>query len=346
MPRRRRAPGLLTRAQVVILVKQLLERAATEGMTKAQLVAAIGPSRTSPQTIQRALDELRERHEGQIRYSGRDQRWRLEAPLSMPLEAPERDDLLYQLYAEAMTKPLLGPRFVTRIRKIIEDVDDRFRQRGTPTDVPKHNAMTSTSTLASSIDLEILQRLHAACRRTAIRMRYGSPWKRGSNPPWQEIEPWAIRVMDGAVFLRAWSRARDGARTFRVAHIESVEDIADRKTATPRHSPPADPWEEDYSGFGIDLDRPGVAVIRFRGAIARWIARVSWHPTEQDVWLEPDDLLERTIAYRSCRELARRLASVIDGIESIEPRELREEVFGLFARSKAMSRMRRPKRST
>ena len=82
-------------------------------------------------------------------------------------------------------------------------------------------------------------------------------------------------------------------------------------------------------------------MIRFRGGLARWIARIVWHPLQKDLWLEPDELLERTIPYRSCRELARRLASVIDVIESIEPRELCEEVFGLFARSKAMARSRK-----
>ena len=30
--------------------------------------------------------------------------------------------------------------------------------------------------------------------------------------------------------------------------------------------------------------------------------------------------------YHSCRELARRLLSIVDGLESIEPAELREEV--------------------
>jgi predicted DNA-binding transcriptional regulator YafY len=340
MGRTRKPGGPLSRADVVLLVKEHLERAGARGMTKAELVAAIGTTKTSPQTVQRALDELRERYDGQIRYSGRDQRWRLDAPIAMPLDAPDRDDVRYQLIAEAMTEPLLGS-FVERIAKLTEDMDELARRRGEPGEIPKRKTMTSTFTQGSRIDLEILQCLHTACRRRAVRIRYRSPWPSASETPtWQEIEPWALRVQDGAVFLRAWARRTGEARTFRLARLEAVEEIADRKIGAPRRTVAADVWD-DEAGFGIDYDRPGVAVIRFHGAIARWISSVVWHPCQKDVWLEPDEVLERTIAYRSCRELARRLASVIDGIESIAPRELRDEVFGLFARSEAMSRRRK-----
>lgn len=148
---------------------------------------------------------------------------------------------------------------------------------------------------------------------------------------WQEIEPWELRVHDGAVYLRAWARGPAEARTFRLAHIEAVEDAEGS-----RRPPPSDVWGDESPAFGIDRDRPGTAVIRLRGPVARWVAHVVWHPGEQDVWLEPDELLERTVAYRSCRELARRLASVLDGIESIEPQQLREEVVGLVAPANAL----------
>jgi predicted DNA-binding transcriptional regulator YafY len=44
-------------------------------------------------------------------------------------------------------------------------------------------------------------------------------------------------------------------------------------------------------------------------------------------------LLERTVAYRSCREMARRLASLLDGVESIAPAQLRDEVVRIVARA-------------
>lgn len=145
---------------------------------------------------------------------------------------------------------------------------------------------------------------------------------------WQEIEPWELRVHDGAVYLRAWARGPAEARTFRLAHIEAVEDAEGS-----RRPPPSDVWGDESPAFGIDRDRPGTAVIRLRGAVARWVARIVWHPDEKDIWIEPGELLERTVAYRSCREMARRLASVLDGVESIAPVQLRDEVVRLVARA-------------
>ena len=104
--------------------------------------------------------------------------------------------------------------------------------------------------------------------------------------------------------------------------MESVEVMAER----PRGEIPSDPWSTGDPRYGIDEDRPGDAVLRFRGGVARWLAAAQWHPTQMDTWLERGELLERRFRYRSCRELARLLASVADGIESIGPDELRTEV--------------------
>jgi hypothetical protein len=87
-------------------------------------------------------------------------------------------------------------------------------------------------------------------------------------------------------------------------------------------------WGSSDPGFGIDSDRPGVAVLKVRGGVARWIANMVWDPGQEDRWLEPNELLERKVPYHSAREFARRLLSIVDGLESIEPAELREEVVG------------------
>ena len=65
---------------------------------------------------------------------------------------------------------------------------------------------------------------------------------------------------------------------------------------------------------------------RVRGGVARWIGNMVWDAGQEDRWIEPGELLERKVPYHSCRELARRLLSIVDGLESIEPAELREEV--------------------
>ena len=227
----------------------------------------------------------------------------------MPLEAPDRDDMLAVLIAQAILEPLVDARLLARIIKLVEELDQRARSRGTSTDLPNRHAMTATLTLSTRIDPVILRSLLAACRRKALRIRHASPWQPFTDGAvWHDIEPWALRVHDGAVYLRSWVHDLNGPRTFRVADIEALEERT-APTNTSRRPIPADPWGEDIPGYGIDHDRPDVAKIRLRGRVARWVAPIIWHPAEQSVWLEPGELLERTVSCRSCREMARRLAS-------------------------------------
>jgi predicted DNA-binding transcriptional regulator YafY len=331
-------PKKLTREELRILVKQHLERAGSTGLTREDLVAAIGPANTSLATVQRVLNDLRgETYEAPIVYSARDRRWRLEVPLPMPLEAPEQDDVLTAILAQTMLEPIIDAQLHSHFDKIVEDLDARMRSRVSPKGLPPRKAVTASISLSTRMKPGVLPRIHAACRRKVVRILYESPWQDGPDrAAWHEVEPWALRVHEGALYMRAWAREQQEARTFRLAQIDAVEELEEQPPAASRQAPPIDLWGDEESGFGIDSDRPGVAVIRFHGAVARWLASVKWHPDETNVWIEPDEVLERTVAYRSCRELARRLASLLDGIASIEPAELREEVQGLVARAQML----------
>ena len=332
MPRNRSAAKPLSRKEVALLVKEHLERAPDPGLTKQELVDAIGPDRTSLVTVQRALDDLRsDTYEAQITCSGKERRWRLEAPLAMPLEAPDRDDVLAVLVALAILEPYLEQSLLARLAKLVEDLDQRARERGSSIDLPPRKAMKSTLTFGTRTDPYVMRRLHAACRRKTVRIRHASPWQPvADDVPWQEVEPWSLRLQDGALYMRAWVSASRMPKTFRLADVDDVDE-SEALTSASRQPPPEDPWADQTPGFGIDHDRPGTAVIRFRGGVARWVAPIVWDPSQTDVWLEHGELLERTIAYRSCREFARRLASLLDGIISVAPVQLRDEVVQLVA---------------
>lgn len=337
----------LSRAEVLLLVKQHLERAADHGVTKRELLASIGPDRTSLVTIQRALDDLRDTYDAQITCTGADRRWRSHARLAMPLVAPEPEDRFVALLAESMLEPHALAPMQERIERIVEGFDEGVRRTTAPSELPARKVVTSSVTLGSRIDGVQLGRLAAACRRKPVRILYVSPWKPAGTPAkWHAVEPWSLRMLDGAFYLRGWARGPRAPRTYRFADIQAVEEIEDRSEPASLRSPPADVWAEENKAFGIDLDRPGVAVIRFCGAIARLIAPIVWHPAEKDEWLEHGLVLQRTIPFRSCRELARRLITVIDGIESIEPAALREEVGLLGARAVAVCRRAPRRRAT
>ena len=94
--------------------------------------------------------------------------------------------------------------------------------------------------------------------------------------------------MGGGVYLRAWSHKSERPKTYRLAHIESVEI----DPALPTQIPPTDLWDDEHPAFGIDDDRPGIAVIRLRGGVARHAAKSIWHASENDTWIERPELRE------------------------------------------------------
>ncbi len=323
-------------AEVRMAVVHLLRDAGDHGLTKAEIVARIG--NTSAPSVQRALDQLRsEDYEAKVEWFGRSRRWRLCAPLLLPFEAPDREDLLAVLIAQAILAPVADAELQARIEALVEHLDERVRSREPESrkkELPQRSSLSGTLTLGTKIDASVLRVLVAACRRKVLRIGYASPWKPVEQAKRSyEIEPWAVRVADGAVYLRAWSRDASAPRTFRVAEVTEVEETDEVCVA--RVPAAAEIWGEEDRAFGIDHDRGAVGVVRIRGAVARWVEHVVWHPAQVDRWIEDREVLERTIAYNSCREMARRIATVIDGVESIEPAELRDEVVGLMKKGVA-----------
>ncbi len=141
------------------------------------------------------------------------------------------------------------------------------------------------------------------------------------------VEPWQVWIHNGIIYLRGYSRTRNDTRTFGLASVESVEVL---ENASPKQPIPSDVWESRDPRYGVDNDRPGEATLRFRGHGARIMATARWHPAQRDTWVTQGELLERRLPYNSCRELARRIASVVDGVDSVGPHELRAEVLKLL----------------
>lgn len=335
-----RKPRGLGREELVIAVARELEKVGSDGATKEELVAAIG--NTSGVSVQRALDDLRTVHDAKLEHFGRERRWRLNAPFGMPLIAPDREDLVAILIAQAVLEPFADAELQERLRRLVADLDDLVRSRE-PAErlrsLPSPAAVSATLTLGTRVDPKLLRTLLGACRRKVLRITYDSPWKPlGEGRSSYEIEPWALRVHDGAAYLRALRCDVGAPRTFRVVQIESAVIVP--REPVGRVPAVETIWGDGNPAFGIDDDRGGRAVVRLRGAVARWVHRVRWHPQQVDSWIVEGELLQREVPYRSCREFARRLASVLDGIESIAPEALRAEVEGLVARVPGKARGR------
>lgn len=313
------------RAEVGVRAIEALRRE-PEGLTKAELVRRVGD--TTLPTMQRALTDLKEDHDAPIEFDRSTLRWVLRDPsFSLPLEAPEPDDLTAVLFAEAMLAPLADTRLRDRLRRLAEQLDARLRAAGRAT-APPTSAVTASLSLGAPVDHDILARLLATARRQVLRMSYYSPWT-GRRARYT-IEPWGLRIHDGTLYLRGYCREKRLPTTYRVVQIESLSIVPGGRPSAPAPAPHV-VWTDGDPAFGIDHDRPDTATIVVRGPVARWLSPIQWHPDQRDRWLTPNERLQRILPYSSCRELARRLLTVLDALESIDPPALRKEVEGMLA---------------
>jgi predicted DNA-binding transcriptional regulator YafY len=304
-----------------VLLRHLREHG---GATKEELAKVADVSHPS---IQRALTWLRDHCDSPVEFDRAAGRWILRDPhFTLPLTDPDGQDLSAVLFAEALLAPLADEEITARLRRLAEQMDAEIRDRGgAASEAARPGTLVATLTTGSRTDPGILTVLFGAIGKAVVQIRYASPWSRAGGSRIHDIEPWQLRLHDGNMYLRAYSRTHKQARSFRVAQIEGAEII---EGLTPRESvpPPERIWGDHDPAFGIDEDRPATAILRIRAPVARWVHHNVWDPGQEDVWIEENELLERRVAYRSCRELARRLLSLGDSIESIEPDELREAV--------------------
>lgn len=295
------------------------------GASKEELAKVADVSHPS---IQRALTWLRDACDSPVEFDRGAGRWVLRDPhFTLPLTDPEPGDLSAVMFAEALLAPFADEEITQRLRRLAEQMDAEIRDRGqAPLEKgARPGSLVATLTTGSRTNPQILAVLFGAVGKQVVQIRYASPWSPGGGSRIHDVEPWQLRLHDGNMYLRAFSRTHGEARSFRVAQIEGAEIIEglQPRAAVP---PPDRIWGDHDPAFGIDEDRPATAVLRIRAPMARWVHHNLWDPGQSDTWIEDGELLERRVDYRSCRELARRLLSLGDALVAIEPAELREAV--------------------
>ncbi|PRP90496.1 hypothetical protein ENSA5_64110 [Enhygromyxa salina] len=314
-------PSELVKETARVLLRHLREHG---GATKEELAKVADVSHPS---IQRALTWLRDHCDSPVEFDRAAGRWVLRDPhFTLPLTDPDAQDLSAVLFAEALLAPLADEEITARLRRLAEQMDAEMRERGrAPSEGARPGTLVATLTTGSRTDPSVLSELFGAIGKRVVQIRYASPWSAAGGSRIHDVEPWQLRLHDGNMYLRAYSRTHREPRSFRVAQIEGAEVI---EGLEPRESMPTldKIWGDHDPAFGIDEDRPGTAILRIRAPVARWVAHNVWDPGQDDTWIEDGELLERRVAYRSCRELARRLLSLGAALESIEPQELREAV--------------------
>ncbi len=278
----------------------------------------------SKPSVRKAIKYLQNQHDAPLEFDRAKSKWVLHDPdFSLPLLDPTPEDVVAVAIASALLSPLGDPDLDRRIRGLLEELDERITQDGKGKHPLRNNAVLATASAKTLVQSRIIGVLARAIGRGVVRLQYGSPWsgKRGTHV----IEPWQLRIHDGVLYVRGWNRSKKAPSTYRVAHIQSA---ILQEGEPPRQPRPAsrDIWGPEGPGSGVDDDRPSIATIRVRGPMARYIAPSQWHKDQRDRWLEKDELLERTFAYESCRETARRLLTLGDALEHVHPPILLEEL--------------------
>ena len=292
------------------------------GASKERLCNETGVSAPS---IQRALTWLRDHCDSPLDFDRSESRWILRDPhFTLPLSDPEPDDLNAVLFAEALLGSIADEDITARLRRLAEQMDSEIRESPQSADSIRHDAVIATITTASHEDPKVLNTLLKSVGKHSIRIRYRSPWSEKADSKTHLLEAWQLRVHDGSIYMRAWSPEHQQARSYRVAQIEEAEPV---QTGSRQPLPPQSLiWGPRTLAFGIDHDRPDTAIIQIRSPTARWVQQNIWHSTQKDRWIEDKKVLERTLPYHSCRELARRLLSLGKDLIAVHPPALKDEL--------------------
>ncbi len=293
----------------------------SDGATKETLSSKAGVAGV---TVQRALKYMREEWDAPLEFIHASKMWKLlDDKFTLPLTDPDPEDLAAVVFASALLQPVADAELNARVKRLVEQMDAAVEESQKSASKVRAKSVTATMTTGTRVDSRLVSKLLTAVGSGVVRIEYDSPWS-GTRKT-HDVEPWQLRLHDGVMYMRAFSRTTGDARSFRVAQIVHARVLPQM---APREPVPAKNllWGSSDPGFGIDSDRPGVATLKVRGGVARWIANMVWDPGQEDRWIEPNELLERKVPYHSAREFARRLLSIVDGLESIEPAELREEV--------------------
>ncbi|WP_437592321.1 helix-turn-helix transcriptional regulator [Sorangium sp. So ce1000] len=279
----------------------------------------------SEETAKRALDVLRD-NGAPFEYVAAARGWCMTDPtFALPLFEPAVEDLRAAMTAAGLLEALGQADVATRAWALFDELDVELH--GGRGRAISRDALRVTQSTGRVRDQRWVLTLLRAVRRGVVEIRYRSPWKEEAST--HQFEPWQLWLHDGVLYVRGYSRTRKAPRTFRLAGIDGLAVLPGQVPTAPVPAR-GQIWGEGDPRLGVDEDRPDTAKIKFRGPMARWVGGVAWHPSQTDVWDENEGVLERHVPYRSCRELARRLASMADGLVSVEPPELRAEVLRIL----------------
>jgi proteasome accessory factor C len=160
----------------------------------------------------------------------------------------------------------------------------------------------------------------ATLQRRKLRFRYRSRSKDELTE--RVVSPQRLSHYRDNWYLDAWDELRKALRSFSIDCIQSPVPL----DAAAEDRPEAELNEHFGSAYGIFAGKANkVAILRFSGERARWVADERWHPEQTGQFLT-DGRYELRIPYRESRELVMDVLRHGAEVEVATPEALRKEV--------------------
>ena len=194
----------------------------------------------------------------------------------------------------------------------------RHRRAGHP-DLDRHVRILQIA--ARTTTVEHFQKIATALLdRKRIRILYHGRARDKTTE--RDISPQRLVYYRDNWYLDAWCHLRNGLRSFALDRIHPVY-IDD----TPASEVPEELLVAHYTdAYGIFAGRADkVAILRFSGEAAKWVADEHWHPKQTGRML-PSGEFELRIPYGNATELVRDILKYGEQAEVMAPAALRREV--------------------
>ena len=187
----------------------------SDGATKETLSSKAGVAGV---TVQRALKYMREEWDAPLEFIHASKMWKLlDDKFTLPLTDPDPEDLAAVVFASALLQPVADAELNARVKRLVEQMDAAVEESQKSASKVRAKSVTATMTTGTRVDSRLVSKLLTAVGSGVVRIEYDSPWS-GTRKT-HDVEPWQLRLHDGVMYMRAFSRTTGDARSFRVAQI-------------------------------------------------------------------------------------------------------------------------------
>lgn len=291
--------------------------------TLADLAAEL---EVSPRTVQRYLAYMRDSACAEVVFDKATGGFRYQSPARcLPAAHLGEEELLALFVAEPILAQYADTPLEAQFRRAFERLCAPLPPRVRKRLEPARRRLGVKAAMASNPDVERFRVvLRATLENRVLELTYFSAHRGATSV--RQVEPYALRSVDGRWYLLAFCRQRRRVLPFVVARIWVAVDLGEPF----RHPEGFDADVFLEGALGVFLPPEGSAapqevVLRFDRFAARYLLEQRWHPSQRERPLE-GGAVEVGFTLESTVELERLILSWGEHVEVLAPAELRSKI--------------------